>query len=153
MTDNNLAYVKPAVIWDKQHYVCSENYERLENNKLHRLTERDSRLAHFSAHEISRLSRLVIKIWRGTDRRLTDRRGDQNRRLSHCMYARLIRRGYLLSERQSTVSLRLRDKASVSSHTHCRHIAVMIVMRSYGQWSPHSPLQNITAFTLITDWL
>jgi len=23
--DNNLAYVKPAVIRDKQHYVCSEN--------------------------------------------------------------------------------------------------------------------------------
>ena len=25
ITDNNLAYVKPAVIRDKQHYVCSEN--------------------------------------------------------------------------------------------------------------------------------
>jgi len=24
VTDNNLAYVKPAVIRDKQHYVCSE---------------------------------------------------------------------------------------------------------------------------------
>jgi len=24
-TYNNLAYVKPAVIRDKQHYVCSEN--------------------------------------------------------------------------------------------------------------------------------
>ena len=31
-------------------------------NKLHHLTERDSRLAHFSACEILRLSRLVIKI-------------------------------------------------------------------------------------------
>ena len=25
ITDNNLAYVKPVVIQDKQHYVCSEN--------------------------------------------------------------------------------------------------------------------------------
>jgi len=31
-------------------------------NKLYRLTQRDSRLAHFSAHEISRLCRLVIEI-------------------------------------------------------------------------------------------
>jgi len=48
-------------------YLC-ETYQNIKRgtkikfNKLHRLTERDSRLAHFSAHEIPRLSRLVIEI-------------------------------------------------------------------------------------------
>jgi len=34
--------------------------------------------------DISRLCRLVFEIWRGTDSLIDDRRGDLNRRLSHC---------------------------------------------------------------------
>jgi len=38
----------------------------------------------YEGDEISRLSRLVFEIWRGTDRQTDDRRGDRNRRLLHC---------------------------------------------------------------------
>ena len=39
--------------------------------------------------EISRISRLIFEITRErqTDRQTTDKRGDRNRRLSHCKYA------------------------------------------------------------------
>jgi len=42
----------------------------------------------YKGNKISHLSRLVIEIWRGTDRQ-TDRLDDRNRRLLHLLCASL----------------------------------------------------------------